>query len=209
MKHASKRDLPHTGRPHPGRPERAVARRPVICLIVDDLGDAPSGVYGMYPASFIPQILPWLRCERREVLHVCSGGLPPGEGIRVDVRPEAMPDILADGRALPLADASVAAVLLDPPYSKEYAKELYGTEYPLPAHLLKEAARVVRHGGRIGIVHYITPNPPAGCTFVRAFGLSTGLGYPMRAVTIYEREQRSLDSLTGASRVSSARKEGA
>jgi hypothetical protein len=129
---------------------RAVGRlpkRPPFCMLFEDLADPleqETGVYGMYPASFIQKILPWLRCDRSEVLHVCSGGLAKGEGIRVDVRPEAKPDIVADGRALPLDAGSVAAVLIDPPYSEHYAKELYGTDYPRPAHLLREAARVVR-----------------------------------------------------------------
>jgi len=40
---------------------------------------------------------------------------------------------------------------------------------------------------------YIVPNPPhQGVRFVKAFGLSMGFGYPMRAVTIYERTQSSL-----------------
>jgi hypothetical protein len=145
-------------------------------------------VYGQYPRALIPAMLPWLACARHEVLHVCSGALPPGEGIRVDIRPEARPDILADGRKLPLESGSVAAVMLDPPYNEHYSRELYGVQYPRPAQLLREAARVVRPGGRIIIVHYITPKPVAGTRFVKAFGLSTGFDMPMRAVTIYERE---------------------
>lgn len=208
-RHLHARDVPH--------PERKRARvtrpdgtsfpvnlvgiepkRPAIGMLFEVLDDVPVGVLGMYPAMFIPRILPWLNCERSEVLHVCSGGLPPGEGIRVDIRPEALPDILADGRALPLADGSVAAALLDPPYTEHYARDLYGTDYPRPSHLLREAARVVRPNGRIGFVHYIVPNAPPGCRFVKAFGLSMGFGYPMRAVTIFEREQGSLDFAGGA-----------
>lgn len=170
-------------------------RRPAIGMLFDDLGDPnddPPGVLGMYPANFISRILPWLQCERREILHVCSGGLPPGEGIRVDIRENAKPDIVADGRALPFADSSQAAVLIDPPYTEHYAKDLYGTDYPRPAHLLAEAARVVRPNGRIGFVHYIVPNAPAACRFMRAFGLSMGFGYPMRALTIFEKESPRL-----------------
>ena len=168
----------------------AKPRRPPFCMLFEDLTtpEEPTGVYGMYPAIFIPKILPWLRCKRSEVLHVCSGGLPPGEGIRVDIRPEAKPDIIADGRNLPFADGSHAAVLIDPPYTEHYARELYGTEYPRPAHLLAEAARVVRANGRIGFVHYIVPNPPEGTRFVRCFGMSMGFGFPTRAVTIFERD---------------------
>lgn len=162
-------------------------------MLFEDLADPKeTAVLGMYPSTFIPKILPWLKCERSQVLHVCSGGLPPGEGIRVDIRPEAKPDFVADGRALPFENGSQMAVLIDPPYTEHYARDLYGTDYPRPAHLLREAARVVCSQGRIGFVHYIVPNAPRGCRFIKAFGLSMGFGYPMRAVTIYEREQGSL-----------------
>ncbi|MCA1833015.1 MAG: class I SAM-dependent methyltransferase [Mycobacteriales bacterium] len=108
------------------------------------------------------------------------------------MRPEARPDILADGRALPLRDGSIAAVMCDPPYCEEYAESLYGVEYPRPAHLLAEAARVVRPGGRIAFVHYIVPAPPAGTRVVRILGLSTGFNMPMRALTVLERDQAEL-----------------
>lgn len=152
----------------------------------------PMPVFGMYPRALIGKVLPWLRCARREVLHVCSGGLPCGEGLRVDIRSDARPDVIADGRALPFRTSSVAAVMIDPPYTEHYAAELYGTDYPRPSHLLAEAVRVVRPNGRLAIVHYITPNPPTGAGLVRVFGLSVGFGYPMRAVTIYEKHQPAL-----------------
>ncbi len=146
----------------------------------------------MYPAIFIPRILPWLKCKRSEVLHVCSGGLPSGEGIRVDIRPEAHPDILADARDMPLEDGSQEAVLIDPPYTPAYARDLYGVDYPKPAHLLAEAVRVVKPSGRIGFVHYICPMPPDGATWIKTLGLSMGFGFPMRAVTIFEKDQDRL-----------------
>lgn len=57
---------------------------------------------------------------------------------------------------------------------------------------LDEAARVVRPGGRILIVHYHTPRPPQGTRLVKVIGLSTGFNYPMRALSIYERDQKEL-----------------
>jgi hypothetical protein len=215
VKHRPGRDLAHTRtrefvgeRPHrraraekgdgTSWPARSLTEgkppgRPAIGFLYEDLGDMqPVPVFGMYPKHLVRQIAQWLRCERREVLHVCSGGLGRGEGLRMDIRPDARPDVVADGRSLPLRTSSVAAVMIDPPYTEHYAAELYGVEYPRPAHLLAEASRVVRPNGRIAIVHYITPNPPRGCELVKVFGLSVGFGYPMRAVTIYQKAQHGL-----------------
>lgn len=167
---------------------------PAILALYEDIAEEflPRAVFGQYPAGLIKKVLPWLRCRRDQVLHVCSGCLPPGEGIRVDVRPDARPDVVADGRALPFATDSFEAVMIDPPYTEQYARDLYGTEYPLPAHLLAEAARVVRPCGRIAFVHYLVPMPPEGTFHVKVLGCSTGFGFPMRAVTIYEKEQDGL-----------------
>ncbi len=180
-----------------GKTLTAPPKPPPICFLYEDLAEIaefepPAPVFGQYPRALIGKLLPWLRCERREVLHVCSGSLPRGEGIRVDIRADARPDILADGRALPLPDGSAEAVMLDPPYTEHYARDLYGVDYPVPSHLLREAARVVRPCGRIVFVHYFTPNPPPRCHVVKVFGLSTGFGFPMRAVMIYQKEQASL-----------------
>lgn len=178
-------------------PDRASEPKPPPLLVLyndinEDLGDRPSPVYGQYPRGLIAKILPWLLCSRHQILHVCSGSLPRGEGIRVDIRPEAKPDFVADGRKLPFRDGEHVAVMIDPPYSEAYALSLYKVRYARPSQLLREATRVVRPGGRIAIVHYITPKPVKGTTFVKAFGLSTGFDMPMRAVSIYQRDNAGL-----------------
>lgn len=176
-------------------PANAQPKPPVISLFVEDLAaDDPAPVFGQFPVGFITKMLPWMDVgmDPRRILHLCSGSLKKGQGIRVDIRPEAKPDILADCRNLPLEDGSVAAAMADPPYTEQYARDLYDVEYPLPAHVLREAARVVRPGGVIAFVHYLVPMPPPGCTFERVFGLSMGFGFPMRAVTLYRRNHEQL-----------------
>lgn len=160
--------------------------------VTDDqaVGD-PDGyaVFGRFPKGLLRYILR-LRLlgdvRRDECLHVCSGTLT--ERWTVDIRAEAAPRVVADGCHLPFRAGSFKAVLLDPPYSDAYARNLYGVENPRPAWLLREAARVVMPGGRIGIFHVALPFCPPACELVRVVPVSTGLGFRIRALTIYQKD---------------------
>jgi len=166
-------------------------------MLPHDAQADPDGfaVYGRYPRGFLRHVLK-LRLlgdvARGDVLHVCSGTLSASERWTVDVRAEARPRVQASGAALPFRDASFKAVMLDPPYSDTYARSLYGVDNPRPSHLLREAARVVAPGGRIGILHVAIPFAPAGAHLVRVYPVSTGVGFRIRAFTIYERAQAGL-----------------
>ena len=159
-------------------------------------GDADGyAVFGRFPKGFLRHVLK-LRLlgdvRRNELLHICSGTLT--EAWTVDVRPEARPRVVADGKALPFRDATFKAVLIDPPYSDAYARNLYGVENPRPSWLLEEAARVVVPGGRIGLVHVAIPFAPrkTPCALIRVWPVSTGVGFRIRALTIYERRHAEL-----------------
>lgn len=153
-------------------------------------------VYGRFPKgwldSVITQQLLGADVRRDDILHICSGTLGPDEKWTVDIRPEARPCVVAEGTALPFQDGAFKAVLLDPPYSDEYARNLYNTENPRPSWLLKEAARVVRPGGRIGLLHVAIPFAPPDCRLVKVCGVTTGVGFRIRAFTVFERHQESL-----------------
>jgi SAM-dependent methyltransferase len=154
------------------------------------------GVWGVYPKGWLGwalRVCGLTGCAHHELLHVCSGGLGRDViGIRVDLRPAANPDVVGDGRHLPFADRTFRGVLLDPPYSVEYAEQLYGTDYPRPSHLIAEAARVVRPGGVIGLLHFLVPNPPEGCDIVGVWGVTQGCGYGIRAFTVWRKQQAGL-----------------
>lgn len=151
-------------------------------------------VFGRFPRGWLDEIVR-LRLlgdvRRDEILHVCSGTLGPVEKWTIDVRVEARPRVVADGAALPFHDSCFRAVLCDPPYSEQYARNLYGTKNPRPSWLLKEAARVVKPGGHIGMLHVAVPFAPPACRLVRVFGVSTGVGFRMRAFTVYERSAQT------------------
>lgn len=166
--------------------------------VSDDQGQGdPDGfaVFGRYPKGLLRHVLK-LRLlgdvGREDVLHVCSGTLGPDERWTIDVRPEARPLVVADGKALPFRAGAFKAVMLDPPYSDAYARNLYGVENPRPSWLLREAARVVVAGGRIGILHVAIPFAPPLCHLTRVYPVSTGVGFRIRALTIYEKEQERL-----------------
>lgn len=151
-------------------------------------------VHGRFPPGFLRWVLRNRilgdDVQRQDVLHVCSGSLR--EKWTVDLRPHVKPAIAADGTSLPFRDASFKAVLLDPPYSDEYARNLYGTENPRPPHLLREAVRVVRPQGRVAILHVACPFTPEGADWLTVYGITTGPGFRIRALTVYEKRQAEL-----------------
>jgi hypothetical protein len=160
-------------------------------------GADPDGfaVFGQFPFGFLNDVLRMQLLgdvRRDEVLHVCSGTLGPRERWTVDMRVAARPSVVARGEALPFRDGTFRAVCLDPPYTEEYARNLYRSEFPRPSHLLREAARVVTPGGRIGLLHIAVPITPAGCEFVSSFGVVPGPGFRIRAFTVYQRQQEGL-----------------
>lgn len=160
-------------------------------------GGDPDGfaVFGQFPYGWLTDVVRLKLLgdvARQDILHVCSGTLSEHERWTVDIRPAARPSVVAKGQQLPFLDASFRAVLIDPPYTEEYARNLYRSEFPRPSHLLNEAARVVVPGGRIGLLHIAVPITPKGCQFVTSFGVVPGPGFRIRAFTIYQRDQAAL-----------------
>ncbi len=150
-------------------------------------------VYGRFPPGFFQWVLKNKLLgdvAAQDVLHVCAGSIKARW--TVDLRPETKPIIVADGMRLPFRDASFPAVLADPPYSDEYARNLYGTENPRPSRLLREACRVVVPQGRFAILHVAVPMTPPDAQFVDCIGVTTGAGFRIRALTVYERRQEGL-----------------
>lgn len=155
-------------------------------------GDFPDG--GGYPLGFIEWAFNEMgrhhysgQADPDEVLHLCSGSVRTG--VRVDIRPEMNPDIVADCRNVPLSDGSVDFIMADPPYSVEYAANLYGTEahYPKPGEILAEATRLLRPGGLVGLLHHQVPVFRKPLKLIRVYAVHRGLGFGLVAWSLLQR----------------------
>lgn len=134
------------------------------------------------------------------VLHVCGGmaRLYPyqrGFGLldyTLDLAPDTHPDFIQDARE-PLPRCPIggawSAILIDPPYSEEDAKNYTpgASVYPSPNLLVKNAVDALKPGGRVGIIHYLLPKAPAGSHFVAAVGILCGFNNRIRVYSVFEK----------------------
>ncbi|MFA5377603.1 MAG: hypothetical protein WC455_17765 [Dehalococcoidia bacterium] len=127
---------------------------------------------GGFPNGF----LSWIKKQgwwRENRCYLCAGAVQDEQAIRVDVRQEMNPTFLEDARATSIPDESVDWVMIDPPYTRELAKSLYGTEdhYGGINSFTKEAARICRPGGLILTLSYEIPKRIPGCDFIAVWGI--------------------------------------
>lgn len=155
-------------------------------------GEFPDG--GGYPMGFVEWAFEEMErvggktVDPKEVLHLCSGSMQTG--IRVDIRPEMNPTILADCRHVPLPDGSVDFIMADPPYSVEYAENLYGTgkDYPKPGQILNEASRLLKPGGLVGLLHHQVPVFKRPLRMHKVYAVHRGLGFALVAWSLFRKE---------------------
>lgn len=141
-----------------------------------------NGQKQQYPSRFIYNLkrsYPELVGDR--TLHMFSGSAD--FGITTDSRADTGAFIVSKFDALPINAESVDHVIADPPYADHYQKE-WGGDLPKPKHILKEAVRLVKPGGLIGILHIIII--PAYKEFgVKRVALHPILAGPNNAIRVF------------------------
>lgn len=157
--------------------------------------------YGAYPNGFLERANVLLTGSGADAtLHVCGGHAKDypnaycmRSGWTLDLDPATNPDFHADARfALPLRrnEDRWDAILCDPPYTLDDAKKYApgAVAFPSPNALLKRALEAVEVGGRVGMLHYVLPQPPkVGVKFVACVGVIVGYNNRMRVFSVFER----------------------
>lgn len=160
---------------------------------------SPYRYNGSYPLNFESKFRKFLGFA--DYLHVFSGLAK--SGLRVDLKIETRPDVVADAHHLPFRDNVFKAVLADPPYSDQYAKELYQTPKLSLKKYCAEFARVVINGGIIAIYHLMIVPRPAQCNYLGAIAIIMGMFHKARIVSIFQKEGegQNLDRFIGPDRL--------
>ncbi len=154
---------------------------------------------GQFPKGFMPRVMRLWGRGKRDRLMMFSGAFDEPGWVTIDIRPEVSPMIVGNCEFLPFPDQSFDLVIMDPPYSAEEAKRLYGLKYVRLGAALNEAARVLRPGGILCCLHRIVPYYWCGeskefrqLKVIGVVGVFTSAGMSnMRALTVW-RKQESL-----------------
>lgn len=165
--------------------------------------------YGAYPNGFLERALPMVGASEHDyVLHLCGGRAKDypnkrlvAKAFTIDSDVLTNPDVVADlAKPTPrewgaLAECGPAgcgwpAVLIDPPYTDaDHAKYATGASVALPSAnaLLRLGLKLVRPGGKVGVLHYVWPQPPKTARSIACIGVVCGFNNRMRCFSVFER----------------------
>ena len=117
-------------------------------------------------------------------------------GLRVDIKPDVNPDIVADAHDLSLLTGRCFDIILaDPPYSTKESKEIYGTPKLNYKKWTKECEPLLKEGGLLIVYHkYVMPNPnPDKFTVVKRVFIGNRV-YHLPRVAVYFQKKDVLEA---------------
>lgn len=147
--------------------------------------------FGVFPAGFEKKLqseFPECFVEQsKPMIHLCSGLSLLGD-VRVDINQNSNATLIHDATDLSdvYTDGSFGFCLIDPYYSEaDYQKV---GQKPLTSYAFtKEADRLVRVGGYIGVLHQRPPRKPKDCELVGIVAISVGPDRLLRMLQIWKK----------------------
>lgn len=141
---------------------------------------------GAYPASYLERIMTMF-CDRKNVLHLFSGSLPPGDYLRFDMLQPAEVNGDAHNLSSYFKRKKFDLVLADPPYSGEDA-ERYGTPMVNRNKVVKECAKILHPGGYLVWLDCVLPMYRKDeFKYVGTIGLIRSTNHRFRIVSIFKK----------------------
>ena len=115
-------------------------------------------LHGEYPPTFLKRALS-LFPYAKDIIHCPSGSLKKVHGVTVDLVRDKIrcPQYQASADDLPFDDNSFDLFLSDPPYSDKDSKIYTTPPFPLGG-MVKEAKRILRPNGYLGVLHVYYPS---------------------------------------------------
>ena len=108
-------------------------------------------------------------------------------GIRMDINPEVEPDIVGDAHNMPFLNNTFDFVLCDPPYSTDLSGKLYKTGQVKDSLYAKEAVRVCKLGGYVGLYHWVMQPRPKGTRYDRIIVIITRIRHHARFCCVFQK----------------------
>lgn len=153
---------------------------------------------GGFPLHFEKKIIRLLGfnevLDKERILHP-FGGMAEF-GLRCDIKTDIdiPPDFYCDAHSLPFKDNSFNLVILDPPYSDQENKDLYGGKIKLRwGKYSSEAVRVCTPSGFVVVYHKLCTPTPKGTRLVKRILLETRVWHALRCIHIYQKANLELD----------------
>lgn len=156
---------------------------------------------GSFPLYFESRLVDLLRLRGDAKILQPFGGKAE-YGIKCDINPEVQPDVVCDAHYLPFEDNTFDLVLLDPPYSEDYADRLYDTAKKGKlkfGQYTKEAVRVCREGGYIVIYHCLATPAIKNTRLIMRIFIETRQWHKLRCVHIHKKDTLSWLGVKGQS----------
>lgn len=151
---------------------------------------------GAYPAGFLKRFrtafADFIPSDPMDMLHVCSGRLPPSEGMRLDVDSKYDPDILSDAEDMSqVNDEAFSWVIADPPYNENASKKYYKRPLLKKSQMIREMTRVCKVNGFIALLDQYSPNSFPRCLKrIALVGVTSVPNTDMRIFTVWQKREK-------------------
>ncbi len=142
--------------------------------------------YGTFPEGFLKNMhrdLPEVFVE--PILHLCCGTSTEGD-IRIDIRKDVEANVISSASHIPLKDGSIGMSLIDPYYTAEDYGKVGQLSYSVYRFIV-EAARVVRSGGYLAVLHTHPPRRPKGWELHAIVAISMGPDRQLRMLQVWKK----------------------